>query len=119
MLIIKRFCQFFGLLMLIGVNLTSFGQTMVTNNLTVEQYVQNVLLGGGVTVSTIQFNGGVATIVSESVGEFNAPVGNFGLTNGLILGSGNVQMAAQANLGGGSSLGGLKTTFCFCTHNLI
>jgi gliding motility-associated-like protein len=109
MLIIRRFCQFFGFLMLIGGSLTSFGQTTVTNNMTVEQYVQNVLLGGGVTVSNIQFNGGAATIVSESVGEFNAPVGNFGLVNGLILGSGNVQLAAQANLGGGSSLGGAGT----------
>ncbi|MBI3239202.1 MAG: choice-of-anchor L domain-containing protein [Flavobacteriia bacterium] len=109
MLSIKRFCQFFGLLVFIGGSLTSFGQTTVTNNLTVEQYVQNVLLGGGVTVSNIQFNGGAATIVSESVGEFNAPVGNFGLTNGLILGSGDVQLAAQANLGGGSSLGGSGT----------
>jgi gliding motility-associated-like protein len=109
MLSIKRIVKIFSYLVLIGGSFTAFGQTTVTNNLTVEQYVQNVLLGGGVTVSNIQFNGGAANIVSESVGEFNAPVGNFGLTTGLILASGDAQLAAQANIGGGSSLGGSAT----------
>ncbi|HLP53683.1 MAG TPA: choice-of-anchor L domain-containing protein [Fluviicola sp.] len=109
MLSFRGIGKFLGCLVFIGGSFSAFGQTTVTNNLTVEQYVQNVLLGAGVTVSNIQFNAGPGTIVSESVGEFNAPVGNFGLTNGLILASGDAQLAAQANLGGGSSLGGSGT----------
>lgn len=100
---------FFSRIILINcliVSSFSFGQTVVNNNLTVEQYVQNVLIGAGVSVSNIQFNGGPANIVNESVGEFTAPVGYFGLTSGLIMGSGDVQLASQANTGGGSSLGG-------------
>ena len=34
--------------------------TVTTNTMTVEQYIQNVLLGGGVTISNVQFNGGSA-----------------------------------------------------------
>ncbi|MES2555692.1 MAG: choice-of-anchor L domain-containing protein [Bacteroidota bacterium] len=109
MLSMKGIGQFFGCLVFIGGSFSVFGQTTVTNSLTVEQYIQNVLLGGGVTVSNIQFNGGSAAIVYEGVGEFNAPVGNFGLTTGLILASGDAQLASQPNTGGGSSLGGPGT----------
>lgn len=105
MLKIAAIAGFFLITNLIS-NSLSYGQTVVNNNLTVEQYIQNVLIGGGVTVSNIQFNGGPANIVSESVGEFTAPVGYFGLNSGLIMGSGDVQLAAQANIGGGSALGG-------------
>lgn len=82
------------------------GQMTISNSMTVEQYVQNVLLGSGVTVSNVQYNGIPANIVQSSVGSFNDPAGNIGLTSGFIMGSGNVQLAAQPNQGGGSSLGG-------------
>jgi len=83
------------------------GQITVNNNsMTVEQYVQNVLLGGGVTISNVQFNGGTASINNEQVGSFNDPNSHIGLGSGLIMGSGNVQLAAQANTGSGSTLGG-------------
>jgi gliding motility-associated-like protein len=91
---------------LIVIAFPSFAQLTVTNNLTVEQYVQNVLLGNGVTVSNIEFNGIPANLVNASVGAFNDPASNLGLTSGLIMGSGNVQMASQPNNAGGSSLGG-------------
>ena len=86
-------------------NSFSYAQTVVNNNQTVEQYVQNVLIGVGVSVSNIQFNGGPANIVSESVGEFTAPVGYFGIGSGFMMGSGDVNLAEQPNTGGGSSLG--------------
>jgi len=84
-----------------------YGQITVNNNsMTVEQYIQNVLLGGGVSISNIQFNGGTAAVNNEQVGSFNDPNSHIGLGSGLILGSGNVQMAAQQNTGSGSTLGG-------------
>lgn len=84
----------------------AYAQLTVTNNMTVEQYVQNVLLGNGVSVSNIQYNGGSASQVQETVGEFADPAGNVGLTGGFIMGSGDVQLAAQPNMSGSESLGG-------------
>ncbi len=83
-----------------------FSQLSVNNTMTVEQYIQNVLVGSGVTISNVQFNGGAGNIVNEQVGSFSDPNSNIGLSNGIILGSGNVQMAAMLNIGGGTSLGG-------------
>jgi gliding motility-associated-like protein len=83
------------------------GQISVNNtSMTVEQYVQNVLLGGGVSISNVQYNGGPANINNNQVGSFNDPNSNIGLGSGLIMGSGDVQMAAQQNTGTGASLGG-------------
>ena len=83
------------------------GQLTVNNtSMTVEQYIQTVLLGGGVSISNVQFNGGTASINNNQVGSFNDPNNNIGLSSGLIMGSGNVQMAAQQNTGTGSYLGG-------------
>lgn len=83
---------------LMSIALPAFGQLTVTNNLTVEQYVQNVLLGNGVVVSNIEFNGIPANLVMYSVGEFTAADPNLvGLSNGLIMGTGDVQLASQHN----------------------
>ena len=66
-------------------------QLLVDGTMTPEQLVQNVLLGGGVTVSNITFNGVAATTVSEQAGSFIAPAAsNLGLEAGLILTSGIV-----------------------------
>ena len=88
--------------------LSTFGhsQVTVTNNQTVEWYIQNVLIGTGVTISNVQFNAGAGNIINEQVGQFSDPNLATGLPNGLILGSGDVTMAAQANLAGSSTLGG-------------
>jgi gliding motility-associated-like protein len=98
--------KYFSLLLISAISAVGYSQVTVTNNLTVQQYVENVLLGSGVTVSNIQFNGIPANLVQTSVGAFNDPAGNVGLTSGFIMGSGDVQMAAQPNTGTGSTLGG-------------
>jgi gliding motility-associated-like protein len=82
------------------------GQVTVNNSMTVAQYVQNVLVGNGVTVSNIQYNGGSAATVQEQVGSFNDANNSTGIPNGLILGTGDVQMAGLANTDGGLELGG-------------
>lgn len=83
-----------------------FSQLTVTNNQTIEWYIQNVLIGTGVTISNVQYNAGAGNIVNAQVGQFTDPNGATGLGNGLIMGSGDVTMAAQPNTGGGSTLGG-------------
>ncbi|HMC98392.1 MAG TPA: choice-of-anchor L domain-containing protein, partial [Flavobacteriales bacterium] len=78
----------------IGIGATLFtqisdGQLVVDDTMTPQQLVQNVLLGGGVTVSNITFNGvsnpGTA---QEGTGSFTQATGDLGLAAGLILSSG-------------------------------
>ncbi len=80
--------------------------TVNNTTLTVEQYIQTYLIGSGVTISNVQFNAGSAAINNEQVGAFLDVNLDTGIPYGIILGSGNVSMAAQLNTGGGSSLGG-------------
>ncbi len=98
--------SFLGLLLLI--NYSAIAQVTVTNSNTVEWYVQNVLLGANVSVSNITYNGSAvnAQAAQAEVGEFTNPGLQIGLGNGLVMGSGDVTMAAQNNTGGSSSLGG-------------
>ncbi len=95
---------FFGL----TIPFINFSQVTTDNSQTVEWYVQNVLVGTGVTISNVQFNGMPGTTITDQVGEFgNLPSGaDVGLVEGMIMGSGDVTMASQPNTGGGNSLGG-------------
>lgn len=65
---------------------------MVTNTtMTPAQLVQNVLLGGGVTVSNIKYNGVPSPPTAQpGSGSFTATPGSFDLAQGLILSSGQV-----------------------------
>ena len=100
---------FIAILLLLPFTLPITGTSQLTvdnTTMTVEQYIQNVLLGGGVTISNVQFNGGSAAVNNEQVGSFTDVSSFVGLGGGLIMGSGDVSMATQANTGGGSSMGG-------------
>ena len=83
-----------------------FSQVSTDNSNTVEHYVQNVLLGAGITVSNITFNGGNANVVNNSVGEFTDPTSTIGLPNGFAMGSGDIDLASTPNNSGTSSQGG-------------
>ncbi len=82
------------------------GQLIVNNTTqTPAQLVQNVLLGSGITVSNIKFNGTAAgaTTVSDQVGMFtNGNTTNIGLTSGIILATGSAQVAVGPNNDDGS-----------------
>jgi len=83
-------------------------QVNTDNTQTVEWYVQNVLVGAGVAITNVQYNGGSAAVSMPQVGQFdNLPSGaDVGLSEGMILGSGDITLASQPNTSGGSSLGG-------------
>lgn len=83
-----------------------FGQLTVTNTLTPEQLVQNVLLGSGVTVSNVTFNGGPATTMSMQAGQFDGTSSNIGMATGLILATGDDTLANGPNDFGGGTAGG-------------
>lgn len=90
----------FALILTLSIN----AQLVVTTGaLTPTQYVQNVLVGGGVTVSNVTFSG-----QSNQIGEFNATATNplMGINNGIILATGDVNLAIGPNNSGSASLGG-------------
>lgn len=69
----------------------SFDQSM-----TPSQLVNNILLGGGVSVSNVYYSGG-----SQSIGKFtNASQPNL-FSDGIILGTGNINIYNRANSTGG------------------
>jgi gliding motility-associated-like protein len=84
----------------------SHGQIVVDNvTNTPEELVQNVLVGTGVTVSNIQFNASVpfAQAVQTQVGYFDATGTTFPLLEGLVLGSGDVQVCIGPNNSGSAT----------------
>jgi len=65
--------------------LASFGQLVTSTAQSPAGLVQNVLLGSGVTVSNINFNG-----QPTAIGEFNGTNTNLGLDEGIVITTGTV-----------------------------
>lgn len=81
---------------------------LIVNNTTQTpaQLVQSVLLGNGLTVSNIKFNGSAASAatVRDQVGKFtNGNTTNIGLNSGIVLATGKATVAMGANNAGGAS----------------
>src|SRR5690606_2278893 len=83
----------------------SFAQLTVENTMTVEEYVQNVLLGEGVSVSNIMYNGLPANQVQARVGYFNGEASNFYFDEGLLMATKNIQIATCGATVDGSGSG--------------
>ncbi len=81
-------------------------QLVVGSTLVPSQLVQNVLLGGGVTASNVFFNGAAGNILNEQIGTFDGSASNVGLASGVLMGTGDINVAPGPNIGGGSGMGG-------------
>lgn len=81
-------------------------QLTVDNTVSVQFLVQNVLLGGGVTVSNITFNGQPAGFSNIQVGSFDGTGCNVGLAQGLLLSTGDIAVALGPNTSDGATLPG-------------
>ncbi len=68
------------------------GQLVVSNAMTPAQLVQTVLLGSGITVSNITYNGSPLAI-----GSFNGSSSNIGLPAGVIMATGEISNAVGPN----------------------
>ena len=79
-------------------------QLIVENDQSVEWYVQNVLLGSGVTVSNITFNGVAGNTPNNQCGFFDSSNSNVGMPSGLIIGSGDVTGAIGPNNTGSNTV---------------
>ncbi len=80
-------------------------QLVVDNTITVQQLVEDVLLGGGVTVSNITFNGQPASQTNIQIGSFDGSACNVGLPQGITLSSGDIAVAVGPNSESAATLG--------------
>ncbi len=80
-------------------------QLVVDNTITVQQLVEDVLLGGGVTVSNVTFNGQPASQTNIQIGSFNGNACNVGLPQGITLSSGDIAVALGPNTESGATVG--------------
>lgn len=89
----------------------SKAQLVVDNTITVSDLVQNVLLGGGVTATNITFNGLPGNQAFLQMGSFDATNAQVGMQQGILLSSGDVDVAVGPNNNDGATLplGGFNT----------
>ncbi|MDP1623730.1 MAG: choice-of-anchor L domain-containing protein [Bacteroidales bacterium] len=69
-------------------------------NLTPQQLVQNYLVGAGITVSNVTFNGTSTTITSDQVGKFataGVAASQLGLAGGILMTTGKASIAIGPN----------------------
>ncbi len=76
-------------------------QLIVDNTVTPEVAVEDILLGDGIVVSNITFSGN-----DNQIGSFNGVNSNIGIGNGIILATGDVNLAVGPNDQGGATEGG-------------
>ncbi len=84
----------------------SIAQVVVNSTSSVNFYIQNVLLGTGVTVSNVTFNGSPGSSVNAQVGSFSDATSSVGLPAGMILATGDATLAGNTNSSGGQNAGG-------------
>lgn len=81
-------------------SITSTAQLVVDGSLTPEELVEQILVGEGVTVSNITYTG-----VASQRGYFDGTNSNIGLDGGVILSSGDINIAVGPNNAGGAGSG--------------
>ncbi len=98
---VKRSAAFLaGMAMVLGAH----AQLVVNNTITVADLVQNVLLGGGVSATNITFNGQPAGQAYIQIGSFDGTNCNVGMAQGILLSSGDINVAVGPNASGGNTL---------------
>lgn len=95
--------KLFILLFTLSLTNYSSSQVVIENNNTIEWYVQNVLLGEGISATNITFNGAPANQINVQGGYFNSVNSNVGLDSGFVMASGNILNVVGPNTSGSSS----------------
>lgn len=75
------------------------GQITIDQSMTPEELVQDVLLGEGVSVSNITFNGQPGNVLNTQIGRFTGPSNFVDFNDGIIMASGDV-ILAEGGFGG-------------------
>lgn len=102
------FKKIFIIILLTTIGFTSKAQLNVLSGAgsTPQSLVQNILVGTGVTVSNVKFNGSAAPLTGAMMGSFTTgtTATNLGLTSGIILSSGGVTGVLGPNNSSGSTV---------------
>jgi len=89
------------------ISISGFAQLQVNNtSFTPAELVQNIFQGSNVYISNVKFNGTTAnaTMFNDQVGLFsNGATTNIGLNSGVLITTGNAQVAIGPNNSGGAS----------------
>ncbi|WP_051951267.1 T9SS type B sorting domain-containing protein [Flavobacterium sp. ASV13] len=89
------------LLVIVFIFVSNFvrAQLIIDNtSFTPQQLAQNVLLGQGINISNIKFNGSSSNAISDQIALFdNGSTTNIGINKGIILGTGNTIIAKGPN----------------------
>jgi len=86
--------KFFVTLIAFAMHSLAFGQLITNSSLSPQGLVQNVLLGSGVTVSNVMYNGSPGAI-----GQFTANNTTLGITQGIVMTTGTVQATSSGPQG--------------------
>ena len=100
-LISFRFAPLTALFFLLLLSPTSSGQLVTDNTIGAEAALIDFLLGEGVEVSNITFSGDL-----DQIGSFDAENTSIDIANGIMLATGNIDVAIGPNDAGGAGLGG-------------
>lgn len=93
----------FFLILLLGLSLPLSAQLTINGTLTPTQLVQNYLVGNGVTVSNVTFNGAPATTTNPQISLFNGTNTTLNMADGIIMSSGQTLNAIGPNNNSGIS----------------
>ncbi len=96
----KTIIYIFSILITNGFIANTFGQLTLDNTYTPQQLVQNVLLGSGANVSNIQYTGDVVQL-----GKFTNVNTDLPISYGVIMSSGDINVAQGPNNQSGATLG--------------
>ena len=86
---------------LLALGLSTQAQLVTDNTVTPEQALVDFLLGEGVEVSNITFSGDL-----NQIGSFDASATNIEIPDGIMLATGDIDVAIGPNNAGGAGLGG-------------
>jgi len=84
---------------LLCISLKVSAQLIVSNSLTPQQLVENILSGPGTSVSNITYTGS-----PNAIGTFDGYFSNIGLIGGVLLTTGNINNAPGPNILGGAGI---------------
>ena len=86
--------SFLMVLVALAMHTTTWSQLITSSTLSPQGLVQNVLLGSGVTVSNVMYNGSPGAI-----GQFTANNTTLGITQGIVMTTGTVQATSSGPQG--------------------
>lgn len=86
------FLKTVAIFVIVIISLSANAQLTVNGTLTPTQWVQNYLVGTGITVSNVTYTG-----AAQASGTFNGSASNIGFQSGVLLTSGSIQDAVGPN----------------------